>query len=104
MDSPLRERAGRAIKARVPIGYGMRLEEAFDYADAAISTLTLSDHIAAVEASGTHVVLPRELPYEVRERATIPTLRLKLGKGNADPWDTVDAVWRVILEQPRDAK
>ena len=56
--------------------------------------------LAAIEASG-HVILLADLPYETRECAAIHTLRLTLGKADADPWDTVDAVWQVI-SSPRD--
>lgn len=59
--------------------------------------------LAAIEASG-FLILPAKLPHETRERATIPVLRLILGKGDGDAWDAVDAVWNVLAARPRDAE
>lgn len=80
MDSPLRERVTDAISRLLGgdkfVGIAVRTQPqetggreqtvvlagamAEVLADAAISTLTLSDHIAAVEASGTHVMTDAE--------------------------------------------
>lgn len=57
-DSPLRERLHRAIQDADTGMPSWPLRPAYaPLADAALSTLTLADHIAAVEASGTHVVV-----------------------------------------------
>lgn len=59
MPNSLRERLHRAIQDADTGMPGWPLRPAYaPHADAALSTLTLSDHIAAVEVSGTHTAVP----------------------------------------------
>lgn len=46
------ERAAKAIKAKTPVDYGMRLTEAQDYAIAALETLAESEAFVEAAASG----------------------------------------------------
>jgi hypothetical protein len=64
-----RENAGHGDEAFIQRAVDHAWHDYLPDAAAALSTLTLSDHIAAVEAAGTHVVVPVEPTNEMLHEA-----------------------------------
>lgn len=102
-DRHLRERMKAAIEKEAREDRGDTASAVYGgMADAALSTLTLADHIAAVEAGGTHVVVPVEPTEEIVHNAAgcladHHLSRLSLGEIMAN-------VYRASLAaRPRDA-